>query len=70
MLRVCSRGQRRRSRLWPVDSVELGERLDREIWNKSSFKHRPMGNALQDPSVRCCLSSVSVIMSPFWNTLL
>jgi hypothetical protein len=53
-----------------VDSVELGERLDREIWNKSSFKHRPMGNALQDPSVRCCLSSVSVIMSPFWNTLL
>jgi hypothetical protein len=36
------------SRRWPVDSVEFGERLERKIWNKSSFKHRPMGNSLQD----------------------
>jgi hypothetical protein len=34
-----------------VDSVDLGERLGRKIWNQSSFKHRPMGDALQDRAV-------------------
>jgi hypothetical protein len=38
-------------RRWGVDSVKLGERLGRKIWNKSSFKHRPMGNSLQDRAV-------------------
>jgi len=39
------------SRRWPVDFVEFGERLGRKIWNKSSFKHRPMGDLLQDQAV-------------------
>ena len=34
------------SRRWPVDSVEFGQRLERKIWNKSAFEHRPMGNFL------------------------
>ena len=38
-------------RRWPVDPVELGERLGRKIWNKSSFKHRLMRNSLQDRPV-------------------
>jgi hypothetical protein len=52
-----------------VDSVELGERLDRKIWNKSSFKHRSMGNSLQD---RAVLSVVCVrhLGHHFWNALL
>jgi len=39
------------SRRRPVDSVELGERLERKIRNKSSFKHAPVGNSLQDRAV-------------------
>jgi hypothetical protein len=35
----------------PVDSVEFGERLGRKIRNKSSFKHRPMGNSSQNQAV-------------------
>jgi hypothetical protein len=34
-----------------VDSVELGERLGRKIRNKSPFKHRPVGDSLQDGAV-------------------
>jgi hypothetical protein len=45
------------SRCWPVDSVELGERLRRKIWRESSFEHRPMGNSLQN---RAVLSVVSI----------
>ncbi len=36
---------------WPVDFVELGERLERKIRNKSSFKHHPMGDSFQDRAV-------------------
>ena len=57
------------SRRWPVDSVELGERLDRKIWNKSSFKHRPMGNSLQDRAV-LSVFCVRHICHHFWNALL
>jgi hypothetical protein len=34
-----------------VDSVELGERLEWKIRNKSFFKHRPMGNSSQNRAV-------------------
>jgi hypothetical protein len=40
-----------RSHRRPVDSVELGERLGRKIRNKSPFKHRPVGDSLQDGAV-------------------
>jgi hypothetical protein len=56
---------RRRS----VDSVELGERLGRKIWNKSSFKHRPMENSLQDRAVLPVVC-VRYICHHFVNALL
>jgi hypothetical protein len=35
----------------PVDSVKLGERRGRKIWNQPFFEHHPMGNSLQDRAV-------------------
>jgi hypothetical protein len=34
-----------------VDSVKLGERRGRKIWNQPFFEHHPMGNSLQDRTV-------------------
>jgi hypothetical protein len=36
-----------------VDSVKLGERRGRKIWNQPFFEHHPMGNSLQDRTVLC-----------------
>jgi len=51
---------------WPVDSVKLGKRRGRKIWNQAFFKHHPMGNSLQD---RAVLSVICVrhICLHFWN---
>jgi hypothetical protein len=35
----------------PVDSIKLGERRGRKIWNQPFFEHHPMGNSLQDRAV-------------------
>jgi len=35
----------------PVDSIKLGERRGRKIWNQPFFEHHPMGNSLQESSV-------------------
>ena len=55
------------SRRRPVDFVELGKRLDRKIREKSSFKHRPTGNSLQDRavfSVACIRHIISFLKYP------
>jgi len=46
-----------------VGSIELGKYLDREIPNKSSFQHHPMGNSLQDGAVLSVVGICHVIFS-------
>jgi hypothetical protein len=37
----------------PVDSIKLGERRGRKIWNQPFFEHHSMGNSSQDRTVLC-----------------
>ena len=56
-------GPRRR----PVDGVELGERLGREIRDEPSLEHRPVGDPSQDGAVLPVVRGRHCVSPRFWN---
>ena len=61
-----TRGAIRCSR-WPVDSIKLGQRLGREIRDKSFFPHGLIGNSTQDRAVLIIVWIYHLMCPLVWN---